>query len=244
MTIDNTFLDPREHGELGLFANAVIWKKYYAKMLSPHIHGNVAEIGAGLGATTAFLQDAVIGQDRSFRSWLCVEPDERNCREIEKHIHEDKRQNTAVQCGTLQDLGKKDFDTIIYIDVLEHIADDRAELALAAKMLTLGGKLVVLVPAHQYLRSPFDEIVGHHRRYSNRTLRAVAPSELKAVFVRYLDSVGILTSLMNRWILKQEMPTDKQIKFWDRKIVPVSKIIDPLTGFTLGKSVVGVWERL
>ena len=49
----------------------------------------------------------------------------------------------------------------------------------------------------------------------------------------YLDSVGMLAS----------MPTLGQIKFWDSKLVPPSKFLDPLTFFRVGKSVVGVWKK-
>ena len=61
------------------------------------------------------------------------------------------------------------FDTILYVDVLEHIADDAAELARARRLLTPEGNLVVLAPAHQSLFSPFDAAVGHYRRYDERT---------------------------------------------------------------------------
>jgi 2-polyprenyl-3-methyl-5-hydroxy-6-metoxy-1,4-benzoquinol methylase len=69
------------------------------------------------------------------------------------------------------------FDTIIYLDVLEHIADDRAELACAARLLSPQGCVIVLSPAHQFLFSPFDQAVGHYRRYSRATLRDLTPPD-------------------------------------------------------------------
>ena len=59
----------------------------------------------------------------------------------------------------------------------------------------------------------------------------------------YLDSVGMLASLANRLFLKASMPTLKQIQFWDSKLVPPSRLLDPLTFFRVGKSVIGVWRR-
>ena len=75
--------------------------------------------------------------------------------------------------GTLSELSDSDkFDTILYMDVFEHIEDDRAELERAAAQLAPDGHLIVLAPAHQWLFTPFDESIGHYRRYSRRTLEA------------------------------------------------------------------------
>src|SRR5260370_30792037 len=81
-----------------------------------------------------------------------------------------------VQIGTLRNVAAASlYDTILYLDVLEHIADDAAELAAAANHLAPGGHLVVLGPAHQFLFSAFDEAIGHYRRYNSRRLAALTP---------------------------------------------------------------------
>jgi hypothetical protein len=112
-----------------------------------------------------------------------------------------------VQVGTLHDVAEAFwFDTIIYIDVLEHIENDRAELVRAAGFLRAGGHLVVLAPAHQWLFSPFDAAIGHYRRYTRRTLAQLAPPELTLIRLDHLDAVGVLLSLGNRSGLRQRMP--------------------------------------
>ena len=62
--------------------------------------------------------------------------------------------------------------------------------------------------------------------------------------LHYLDSIGMLASLGNRLILKSSMPTRRQIALWDRLMVPISRLADPLLGHRLGKSVLGVWQRV
>ena len=79
-------------------------------------------------------------------------------------------------------------DCILYLDVLEHIADDRAEMKRAAARLAPGGRLVVLAPAHQALFSVFDRAVGHHRRYDRKSLRALTLPELELRTLRYVDA--------------------------------------------------------
>ena len=59
----------------------------------------------------------------------------------------------------------------------------------------------------------------------------------------YLDGVGMLASLANRAMLRQSLPTLRQVLFWDRVLVPLSRLLDPLTGRSFGRSVVTVWQK-
>ena len=135
------------------------------------------------------------------------------------------------------------FDTILYIDVLEHIDDDGGELQRAAGHLAPGGHLVVLSPAHRWLFSPFDAAIGHFRRYTARDLEALTPAGVERVRTFYLDSVGMLASAANRMFLRQSMPNANQIHCWDNWMIPCSRWVDQLTGYRLGKSVVGIWRK-
>jgi hypothetical protein len=118
------------------------------------------------------------------------------------------------------------------------------EAQAAAKHLKPGGKLIILSPAHQWLFTPFDKAIGHFRRYSRTSLSKIGPEDCVEVKVIYLDSAGMLLSLANKLLLQQSMPTIKQILIWDRWVVPISKLLDPILFFNLGKSVVGIWKRV
>jgi 2-polyprenyl-3-methyl-5-hydroxy-6-metoxy-1,4-benzoquinol methylase len=149
-----------------------------------------------------------------------------------------------VQQGTVGDLvSTPQFDAVLYIDVLEHIEDDVAEAAAAVQLIRPGGHLAVLAPAHDFLFSPFDEAIGHFRRYSKRSLAAAIPAELRCLRLDYLDAAGLLASLANRLLFRASKPTTRQVAFWDSMLVPLSKRIDLATGYRIGKSVLGVWER-
>lgn len=226
-------------GELGLFAHASNWKRYWSKKFSPYLVGDVLEVGAGLGTNTVLLRPRASGQ------WTCLEPDRQLIADLKAAL---ARQQLESSCrvleGTVSHLPPGEtFDTILYVDVLEHIPDDRAELARATERLRPGGRIVVLSPAHQWLYSEFDKSIGHCRRYSRRTLLSVTPETLRPVNCFYLDSAGLCASLANRVLLRQSLPTLKQILFWDRVIIPVSRVLDPLLLHSLGKTVVGVWQR-
>lgn len=225
--------------ELELFSHAHNWKEYYKKHLSPFIKGEVLEVGAGIGETTLHLHNETVS------TWLCLEPDASLASKIENKIKEKiLPNNSQLQVGTTDSLSPtKLFDTIIYIDVIEHIENDILEIDRASTLLKPGGHLIILVPAHQYLFSPFDKAIGHYRRYNKARLQKVIPISLQKRKIFYLDCLGFFASLTNKWFLKKEYPTIKDVKFWDRLIVPVSKIIDPIIGFSTGKSLIGVWQK-
>ncbi len=226
--------------ELELFANATVWKSYLRERLSPYLGAEVLEVGAGLGGTARLLCRG----DR--RRWVCLEPDPALARQVEQAIHEGVLPpycSTVV--GTLDQVkSAQPFDTIVYIDVLEHIEDDRGEFACAAELLEPGGYIIVLSPAHNWLYSPFDKVIGHYRRYSRAGLRALTPAALKLVRMDYLDSVGLLASLANRILLRQSKPIRAQIAVWDKGMVPLSRLLDPILGYNVGRSVLGIWRRL
>jgi SAM-dependent methyltransferase len=222
--------------ELDLFAKALHWKSYWRDHLHAFVHGTVLEVGAGNGNNTRVFENLDCAH------WVCVEPDPHLCAQLRASIPPSAR--TEVIAGTLADLPEdSSFDTILYLDVLEHIEDDASELRLAARHLRQGGHLIVLAPAHQSLYSPFDGVIGHFRRYCRRSLCAAAPAELSLVLLRYLDSAGLIASLGNRLLLKQAMPTEKQLRLWDKYLVPISRYIDPALRYRLGKSIVGVWRN-
>ena len=225
--------------ELEIFKHAKNWKSYYKSVITPFLGERVLEVGAGIGATTVILCN------ESIKEWVCLEPDITLKNVIDERIQAHTLPtNCRTSLGTVQSLRKDEtFDTILYIDVVEHIEKDRSELNDASEHLNPGGSLIVLSPAHQWLFTPFDQAIGHYRRYSKESLLALSPAKCKLEKFVYLDSVGMFLSLANRLLLQQSMPTVNQIKFWDGWIVPISKIIDPILRFSIGKSVLGIWIR-
>jgi 2-polyprenyl-3-methyl-5-hydroxy-6-metoxy-1,4-benzoquinol methylase len=227
--------------ELELFSQARNWKNYVRALVQPYLGTRVLEIGAGIGATTAALCSG--REDR----WLCLEPDVTLAARIRVGIEQGAFPRCCdVRVGTIGTLDgdAERFDTILYIDVLEHIADDRHEVQGAVRHLIPGGHLVVVAPAHQWLYSPFDEAIGHFRRYTIRMLLDLTVAGLEPVLSRYVDAAGLGASLANRVLLRASQPSATQLRIWDRLLVPVSRAIDPVFGNRLGKSVVVVWTRL
>jgi len=225
--------------ELSLFDRAATgWKAYWASFVRPFVRGRVLEVGAGNGGSICYL----LG---NATDWLCLEPDPIFAAKLNEQILSGALPPICrLQIATLRDLpADQYFDTILYIDVMEHLAEDRREAALAVQHLTPGGTLVILSPAHQFLFSPFDEAIGHYRRYTRASLAAIAPASLEQVKLIYLDSGGILLSLGNRFVLRSAWPSVASLRFWNNYIIPISRRLDGVFGYAVGKSVLGIWRK-
>jgi ubiquinone/menaquinone biosynthesis C-methylase UbiE len=234
--MNESFIYPGE--ELVLFQHATNWKKYFSAQVKDYIKGNVLEVGAGIGSTTFLLNDG------SAKLWLMLEPDEKMSAELKMKIEtKGLPGNCSLQTGTIDQLSST-FDTIIYIDVLEHIEADAEEMKNAAALLNTGGHIIVLSPAFQFLYSPFDKAIGHYRRYTKKMLRDITPAGLQVNSTRYYDSVGYFAALMNKLFLRQKYPSRKQVMFWDKWLVPVSRISDRVFFHSFGKSIIGVWKKI
>ncbi|MCC5635080.1 class I SAM-dependent methyltransferase [Nostoc sp. CHAB 5844] len=224
--------------ELVLFAQAKNWKNYLRSLLREYIKGDVLEVGAGIGSNTHLLCQS------SYRTWLCLEPDTVLFNSLKQLINVNCIINCSAINGTINSLNEEQlFDLILYIDVLEHISDDQEELVKASQHLKKNGKLIVLSPSHQWLFTSFDLAVGHYRRYNKSMLKAILPDDIEIIKLDYLDCIGLLASLSNKLFLKQSQPTFKQIAIWDKFMIPISRIVDKILSYRLGKSILLIGRK-
>lgn len=225
--------------ELKLFSIAQNWKNYISTLIDRYIKGDVLEVGAGIGRNTCLLCRP------EHSSWLCLEPDPNLFQALKISIKLYGADNCYLQNGTIDILTNEQvFDSILYIDVLEHICEDKEEIIKAYRHLKTEGHLIILAPAHQWLFTPFDKAIGHYRRYNKSKIAALVPNSIEIVKLGYLDCIGLLASLGNKLILKQKQPTLFQIKVWDRLMVPISKRLDTVLGYNLGKSILLVGRKV
>ena len=225
--------------ELELFALATNWKRYVKAEIGNYLAGDVLEVGAGVGGTTLALHDGTA------RRWICLEPDVDQAKRLRTELNTHRRfDSLGVIAGSLRALVDRPcFDCVLYLDVLEHIQDDRHQIEAAARRVRPGGHIVVLSPAHQWLFSEFDKSVGHIRRYDTRKLRRLIPPGWVEKKMLYLDAVGVLLSLANAFVLRQALPSRGQLLLWDRLCVPLSRVVDRISWGKFGKSVLAVWEK-
>lgn len=135
------------------------------ELFAPYLGRRVLEIGAGAGNLSRFLldKDVVILSDveteylrllrRRFGSYENVQI---------RHLDLDS--------FTAADLGGEMIDSVVCLNVLEHIQDDKRVLGELYRTVEPGGVVVVLVPAHPELYSDLDRNLGHFRRYTKELL--------------------------------------------------------------------------
>jgi SAM-dependent methyltransferase len=141
------------------------YHRWILDLFAPHMGRRLVEVGAGTGSFSELLLE------RRPDALTLVEPSPEMHRRLAERV-EGFRTKTRVR--TFNDTFARAArliaegeapDSVIYVNVLEHIADDDAELRAVREVLAPGGRLFVSVPALHCLYAFFDRQLGHHARY-------------------------------------------------------------------------------
>jgi len=134
-------------------------------------------------------------------------------------------------------------DTVVCLNVLEHVKDDLDALRNILEPLQPGGSLVLLVPAFQSLHGTLDEALSHYRRYSRREivdLARQAGAEVEKMF--YLNLFGIPGWWLNGKILKRKLLPRRMLDLY-QFLVPIFRFIEKVTGPPVGLSLIAVIRK-
>lgn len=134
-------------------------------------------------------------------------------------------------------------DTVVCLNVLEHILDDRRALETFHEILRPGGRLVLFVPALPALYGTLDRGLDHHRRYERRALRETLKEIGFGIQVDcYMNLPGIFGWYLNSRILKRNLLPEGQLALYN-KLVPVFRLVDRLLGPPIGQSLLFVCRK-
>jgi SAM-dependent methyltransferase len=130
--------------------------------------------------------------------------------------------------------------------VLEHIEDDNAALRDLRRVLAPGGRLLLYVPAFNVIYTINDQVVGHHRRYTIRALRArLQRAEFLIEKMWYADFLGFFVTLLFKLLSnRMESFNPRSARIYDRYIFPLSRMIERAVPVPLGKNVYAVARRM
>ena len=138
---------------------------------------------------------------------------------------------------------KTHFDSIIYVNVLEHIKNDENELIEVYKALTNGGHALIFVPAIPLLYSKFDKNIGHFRRYYKNDLVQLAQKiGFNIKKAKYFDFAGIIPWYIFFVLFKQQLTRDR-VSLYDQWAVPVIQKIERLVIPPVGKNLLLVLQK-
>lgn len=217
-------------------ASATHYRRWIVDELDPYLGKRVAEVGAGIGSITRILLE------RPLDHLVAFEPSSNMFPHLSRAV--DGRANArAVNELFGGEQAGQDYDSVVYINVLEHVEHEREELLAAYHALRPGGHLLVFVPALAWLYSNFDREVGHFRRYSRDGLRRVVTrAGFDLVRSRYFDVAGVLPWYVHFTLLGRGMGKGS-VSLYDRWVVPPMRTLEGWVSPPLGKNILLVARR-
>jgi SAM-dependent methyltransferase len=225
--------------DLALMSRAKNYFAWQARLVKPWLGQRVLEAGCGNGNFTAHLLD------RELVVALDVDPD---CIAKVRARYADARNlRTMVADASrfpTQELATFRLDSCVCLNVLEHIADDRAALAGFASVISKGGNIVLIVPAFPALYGPIDRNLQHQRRHTKASMRKLARAcGLQVRKLQYVNFVGFFGWWINARILRRETQSAAQIVVFDKLIVPILSRLESVVSPPVGQSLLVVLTK-
>lgn len=215
--------------------NSTSYNLWITEKIIKYVHGNILEIGSGLGRIT----------EQLIKSGKKITLSEVNKSYI--RILLTKYPNNVIYLDitrvNFSKIPLNTFGTIIMINVLEHILQDNNALENIYKLLKVGGRCIILVPAHQTLYGSFDKKAKHLRRYSKKTLgNSLEASGFRVEKMMYINKVAAVGWFLNAIILRKNSFPKNQLKIVNL-LVPVLNLFDRILPFDFGLSLVAVGKK-
>jgi len=217
-----------EGWELHNFDSANLYRAYQFSLIRKQIKGNILEVGPG---NCIYINKYM----KVSNSITFIEPTNKYFKSLKKKFKKNKKVTIKKN---LKNLKKNSFDTIIYLDVLEHIKNDKEEINKAYNLIKKSGTIIICVPAFQFLYSIYDKKIGHYRRYSkNSFIQLLKKCRIENYKIRYFDFVGFCLILMSKLLNRESLDNfSLKIKLWNF-FIPISIFLDVLLmKYFFGKS--------
>lgn len=224
--------------------NASIALKYYdwlCGLFAPYIGERVLEIGSGIGTISKrLIKDA--------KHLIVSDISEKSLKIVENMISKMKNSSMCEIEYQIFKLGdtppvsfiRNPFDSIVCINVLEHVEEDLSALINLKPALKLEGRLIIMVPACKKVYGQADLALGHYRRYNLKELNSLL---IKAGYViqqmRYINFIGLIGWWWNSCILKKAVIDVNQFRFF-HLLFPLVKFIESRISMPIGVSLIAI----
>lgn len=223
---------------------AVRYHRWILEVFRPFLGKRIVEVGAGTGSFSELLLEI------QPESLTLVEPSKmfdqlKIAMSSRKGISSPRLHNNIFINVAAEIRDAQRPDSIIYVNVLEHIDDDDLELTVVHHTLAQGGRLFIFVPANRFLFSNFDRNIGHYRRYGRKDLNhKLEAAGFKLIRSRWFDLPGVLPWLIKYRLMRSTTMEASAVQAYDRYIVPVIKPIENLIKPPIGKNLIVVAEKV
>ena len=231
--------------DLEAMAFAEKYHRWILQDFKPYMGARLVEVGAGTGSFSELLREL------RPESLTLVEPSA----EMHDRLRERVGGASRGVCVTTYNAFFRSVageiestqrpDSIIYVNVLEHIADDEGELREVHRTLGPGGRVFIFVPAFQWLFGKFDERVGHVRRYTRAELeRKCVAAGFRVLASRYFDLAGVVPWWLKYRLFKSDSLDARTVGLYDRFAVPLTRAAESLIKPPIGKNIILIAERV
>lgn len=222
-----------EHGLGG--TEAPRYRRWEQELVAAHLGRSVLEVGSGMGHFSARL--ASMSLER-----LVLSDTEPGCLERLRARYAGRPGVEVVELGLPGQVALGEpVETVVAMNVLEHIGDHRQALEDLAAVVVPGGRIVLWVPAYPALYGEFDRLVGHVRRYTPATMRAVV--EEAGLRVTHLRPVNLLGGAA-WWVAVRRggagQPDRRLVWAYDQVLIPVTRLLERVIRPPFGQSLLCV----
>jgi len=241
--VDRRFTQTQERyaaSDLETMQQARRYAAHVFGLFRPHIGSRVLEIGCGIGTMTEALLTVA-------ERVVAIEPNV-NCAAVARDVLGSHPRFSLRTCH-LEDCDRVElasyrFDTVFCINVLEHLTDDVGALRTFRDTLVPGGRVLIFAPAIPAVYGPLDAELGHHRRYTKRTLsKAFADAGLEVLTLRYTNPIGLLAWALNAHVTKATAHSLTQVRLFEWFVAPWALPLERLAAPLIGLSLVAVGRR-
>ncbi len=223
------------HGVLEELEEAKHYSAWILQLIGPHVSGRILEVGAGRGTYSTYFAD---------RGHLtALEPSEVNSAVLRERLK--AYPNASVITAALDGAAAPgSYDTVVLLNVLEHIPDDHQALRDIYEALAPGGKMVLWVPAFEALYGKFDQQIGHYRRYRhNQLLALVHKVGFQQVTTKYTNMPGFFAWWLVVRVLGKAPTSGRLASTYDRFAIPVISRVERFVRPPIGQSLLVVAQR-
>ena len=211
------------------------YSSWILELIAPHVSGRILEVGAGRGTySTYFVEHGHL---------TALEPSAAHSAALRERLKD--YPNAVVITAQLDgSAAPGSYDTVVLLNVLEHIPDDHQALGDIYEALAPGGKMILWVPAFEALYGKFDQRIGHYRRYRRNELLALVHNVgFQQVTARYTNMPGFFAWWVAVRVLGRTPTSGRLTVIYDRFFVPVIRRVERFVRPPVGQSLLVVAQR-
>lgn len=216
-------------------------KNYYrwiACHFAPYVGKRVIEVGAGIGTFSEVLLDGTNGSEL-----FLVEPADNLRSTLQERFSGDMR--VTMVNGYLEDISTPlAADSVVVVNVLEHVTDDEGFLNAAHRLLVPGGTILIFAPALPRLYGTLDQAFGHVQRYSKSSLASkLQRTGFRLLHLRYFNFPGVIAWFLAGKVLRKRALRPADYRLYDRWVVPWVSKLEQKWEPPLGQSLIAIASK-